>query len=49
MWDGAENVVMDKENEWVRHKIKHFIVGRCRNSGSGQGKREHPTRNLAFY
>ena len=43
MWDGAENVVMDKENEWVRHKIKHFIVGRCRNSGYGQGKRVGPT------
>ncbi|MBR2132011.1 MAG: hypothetical protein IJ955_05615 [Oscillospiraceae bacterium] len=33
-------MILGKENGSVRQKIGHFTVGRCRNSGSGQGKRE---------
>ena len=47
--DGAGIVVLDKENGSVRQEIRHFIVGRCRKRDYGQGKRERPTRNQAFY
>ena len=47
--DGAEIAVLNKENESVIQEIRHFIAGRCWNHGSGQGKRERPTRNQAFY